>query len=338
MKALRLQCFQTPSRGRSLGIGLLVVIVFSIQSVAPIRGEDVKPAPAGNFSEILDRQTRKTFDAIQNYIKDHPEADDAEQAYKWLFQTASEQAWESEAVSLADLYLKQAGKELPLKDSAARVRMVGRAKAGQWDEAMLDFERQLANVRFRMPDQTVDLAKTLAVQAQIAGKPETAREIYQNLSRTLFLNANVRLLCETKLAKLDLIGQSAPKSSVTDLNGKAVDWKDYREKWVLVDFWATNCPPCLKEFPRLKQFYEKRHPQGLEIVGISLDEKQDTVEEFQKTWNLPWSLALSSGDNDATRDRFRVPTIPAMYLINPQGQVELIDPNVRELEQFFKKK
>ena len=255
MQADRLPFFRPSSVGTGFVISLWVFIGISIPK-SQILGEETKPASAGSFSEILEEQTRRTFDLIESYVEKHPQAADAEQAYAWLFQTAREQGWESEAVSLADLYLKQRGKELPFKELAAQVRIVGWAKAGKWDEAMLDFERQLANVRFRTPNDTVDLAQTLADQAQIAGKPETAREIYQNLSRTLFLNASVRKLCETKLAKLELIGQPAPQVSVTDLHGKPVALKDYQGKWVLVDFWATNCPPCLKEFPRLKQFYE----------------------------------------------------------------------------------
>ena len=337
MQAVRLPRIKPFVLGTGFVISLGMFLIIG-SGRSQIRGEEPKPSSAGGFSEILEAQTRKTFELIESYVKKHPKAPDAEQAYAWLFQTARERGWESETVSLADSYLKQTGRELPSKELAAQVRIVGQAQAGKWDEAMLDFERQLANVRFRTPNDTVDLAETLAVQAQIAGKPETAREIYQNLSRTLFLNAYVRKFCETKLAKLELIGQKAPKVSVTDLSGKAVELQDFQGKWVLVDFWATNCPPCMKEFPGLKRFYQARHSKGLEIVGISLDEEEDTVRAFQKTWNLPWTLAMSHSDKDATRDGFRVPTIPAMYLINPQGKVELVDPDVRELEQFFRKK
>ena len=70
-------------------------------------------------------------------------------------------------------------------------------------------------------------------------------------------------------------------------------------------------------------------------MGISLDEDEDTVQSFQKIWKLPWTLAMNGSDKGATRDNFRVPTIPATYLINPQGKVQLIDPGVSELEQFF---
>ncbi len=338
MQAVRLPCFQPSAVATGFVISLGLFIVIGIADSEWLPGEEPKPSSASSFSEILEAQTRKTFKLIERYVKKHPQAPDAEQAYVWLFQTARDEGWESETVSLADGYLKKRGKDLPSKELAAQVRIVGQAKAGKWDEAMLDYERQLANVRFRTPNDTVDLAGTLAVQAQIARKPETAREIYQNLSRTLFLNAYVRKLCETKLAKLELVGQPAPKVSVTDLNGKPIDLQDYQGKWVLVDFWATNCPPCLKEFPRLKRFYRSRHSKGLEIVGISLDEEEDTVQAFQKSWNLPWTLAMSQSDKDATRDNFHVPTIPAMYLINPQGKVTLVDPDVRELEQFFTKK
>ena len=220
-----------------------------MRDCASIRGEDTKPASAGSLSEILEGQTRKTFELIESYVKKHPQAADAEQAYAWLFQTAREQGWESEAVSLADHYLKQTEKDLPSKDLAAQVRIVGRAKAGKWDEAMLDFERQLAGVRFRTPYQTVDLAQTLAVQAQVAGKPETAREIYQNLSRTLFLNAYVRKLCETKLAKLETRRPTGPESVRDGFERASRGFEGFSGEMAAARFLGHQLPALLEGIP-----------------------------------------------------------------------------------------
>ena len=286
------------------------------------------------FSGILDEQAAETFARVKVYIEMHPEAPDAESAYRWLFQAARERGWEEQALPLADRYLER-NSEKPWKELARGVRTVGYARAGQWEEALLAFEGQLANIRLRMAADTVDLAKTLAVEAQAAGRVDTAREIYHSLSRSLFLNPDVKQLCEMRLAKLELVGKPAPAVTVRNLEGKAVDLGDYKGKWLLLDFWATNCPPCLEEMPRLKRLYETHHARGFEIVGISLDEDPETVAGYQNRQNLPWTLALSKTDEGRTRENYRVSTIPAMYLLNPEGNIELTDPTPRDLERLL---
>lgn len=318
----------------SLVVGSLGVLMLCSDGIAQNTGQNPSQTTA-TFASILEGQTAKTFELIKSYIQDNPQAPDTESAYKWLFNTAREQGWEARTVPLANIYLKHPTGDLPSKNLAASIRTIGWAKSGKWDDALLSFEKQLADVRLRMPTPTVELAQTLATQAQIAGKPEIAQEIYENLSRSLFLNPSVRMLCDKKLTKLKLVGQTAPEVSVRDLAGDPVSLADYRGKWLLLDFWATNCPPCLEAFPKLKSLHETYKSQGLAIVGLSLDEDADTVEAFQKSHKLPWKLALSQTDSGRTRERYHVPTIPALYLINPQGKVQVIDPTPQEIEQVL---
>ncbi len=327
MSAFRLQCFAILGVRKHFGQGLLALCLFA---------GTLSAQEADTFSQILTRQTAKTFELIERYVEEHPEAADRENAYTWLFQTAREQGFEAKALPLANRYLQRKGEDLPAKSLAGEVRTLGLAKSGQWEDALVDFERQLAGVRLRMPTEIVALAKSLAFEAQAAGKPETAKEIYQNLSRSFFLNPEVKQLCETKLAKLNLVGKPAPELGLEDLAGQETKLEGLKGRWVLLDFWATNCPPCLKDLPELKRLYETHHAQGLEILGISLDEDAEVVREFQKSRKLSWRIALSNSDNDKTRENYHVPTIPAMALINPQGQVELIDPTLAELDRFLK--
>src|SRR5271155_148455 len=68
------------------------------------------------------------------------------------------------------------------------------------------------------------------------------------------------------------IAESAPGWTLTDVNGKAVRLQDFAGKVVVVDFWATWCPPCRAEIPHLISLQDKYKEQGLVIVGISLDQ------------------------------------------------------------------
>jgi peroxiredoxin len=304
-----------------------------------LAGQDADSKPEASFSGILNGQTAKTFDLINSYVEKNPKADDADQAWEWLFNTARDQGWESKTVELANRYLKQTGKTLPVKELAEEVRMLGLAKSGQWEDALLEWERHLSNVRLAIPSQnlkTSQLGSALAMQAQIAGKQQNASDIYKGLSRALFLNSGITEMCKAKLAKLELIGKPAPAVTVKDLAGQAINMADYRGKWVLLDFWATNCPPCIQELPALRKLYETYHARGLEVIGISLDEDPETVLAFQELRKLPWSMGLSSTDNGKTREAYHVPTIPAMYLVDPQGNIVLIDATLRAIEDILK--
>ncbi len=72
--------------------------------------------------------------------------------------------------------------------------------------------------------------------------------------------------CENRLRKLDLVGQQAAELELTDLSGKQVSVLAARGGVLLIDFWATNCPPCLAEFPKLKQLYADYHQKGLDVM------------------------------------------------------------------------
>src|SRR6185436_18175660 len=87
-----------------------------------------------------------------------------------------------------------------------------------------------------------------------------------------------------------------------DVTGKTVggehfDWKKYRRKVVLVDFWATWCGPCLGELPNIRKMHEAYKDRGFEVVAISIDSKRDALESFLEKRKLPW---LCLHEKDAT--------------------------------------
>ncbi|MEO1999763.1 MAG: TlpA disulfide reductase family protein [Planctomycetaceae bacterium] len=125
--------------------------------------------------------------------------------------------------------------------------------------------------------------------------------------------------------------------SLTSLDGQAVEVSQFAGKVLLVDFWATNCPPCLAEFPRLKRLYRDYHPKGLEVIGISLDSSRQAVEDFQEKWQLPWPIALQGESRNGPRLRYRVETIPSMFLSDRSGKVTAFDLNGEMLRRAVAK-
>jgi len=87
---------------------------------------------------------------------------------------------------------------------------------------------------------------------------------------------------------------------------------------VLVEFWATWCPPCRKSIPHLNQIYEKFKSQGLEIVGIT-DEDEATVKKFQQQVPMEYNVAINTPQS--VYQQFGIEGIPTAFLVNKGGKI-----------------
>ncbi|MGI9428323.1 MAG: TlpA family protein disulfide reductase [Bythopirellula sp.] len=112
----------------------------------------------------------------------------------------------------------------------------------------------------------------------------------------------------------------------TLLDGSQLDWKSYRGKVVLVDFWATWCGPCRAEVPNVLKMYRDYHDKGFEVLGISLDERREQAESYIRQEEIPWSTMFS--DNPTERGwrhpmalRYGITGIPRAILVDREGKV-----------------
>jgi thiol-disulfide isomerase/thioredoxin len=120
------------------------------------------------------------------------------------------------------------------------------------------------------------------------------------------------------------------------LDGKDIDWKSYRGKVVLVDFWATWCGPCVEELPNVRKLYDKYHDRGFDVVGVSLDQKRDALERFVKREKLPWVCIAPEGGQELA-EYYNVEAIPLPILVDRQGRVISMEARGEELERLLEK-
>jgi thiol-disulfide isomerase/thioredoxin len=119
--------------------------------------------------------------------------------------------------------------------------------------------------------------------------------------------------------------------------GKAVGLESLKGKYVLIDFWATWCAPCVAELPRLQEAYRKYHGSGFEIVGVSLDETRTPVVDFVKVRKLPWLQLHNATAGFDLVEAFGVSSIPATYLIDHEGTIVRLDLRGPALETTLAK-
>jgi cytochrome c biogenesis protein CcmG, thiol:disulfide interchange protein DsbE len=115
------------------------------------------------------------------------------------------------------------------------------------------------------------------------------------------------------------VGRPAPALIVPRLDGRTFDLAALRGQVVIVNFWASWCSPCRAEMPQLDAFYRQHHAQGLELLGLSVDDPQDraTVAHIMKSFSYPAAMAVAAKVND-----FGAPlAVPMTWIIDAKGVV-----------------
>ncbi len=113
---------------------------------------------------------------------------------------------------------------------------------------------------------------------------------------------------------------TAPGFKLENVVGGTVDFSTYKGKVVLVDFWATWCPPCRRSIPHLADLHKKLAARGFEVVGISLDNiAKDSVASFARSFQIPYTILMGNPDVAMRWNIGR--SIPVAILVNRDGAV-----------------
>lgn len=118
------------------------------------------------------------------------------------------------------------------------------------------------------------------------------------------------------------VDYAAPKLSLSDLNGMEYSLADYHGKVVLVNLWATWCPPCKAEMPILKAYYEDHAADGFVTIAVNDGDPADAVAAFVEKHELTFPVWLDP-TYEATERAFKARNLPSTFVIDREGTIRL---------------
>jgi cytochrome c biogenesis protein CcmG/thiol:disulfide interchange protein DsbE len=126
----------------------------------------------------------------------------------------------------------------------------------------------------------------------------------------------------------------APEFSLPDLNGGHLELSSYRGKVVLLDFWATWCNPCRDEVPHFSELQGKYGDQGLQIIGISMDDGPEPVRKFAQTYKMTYPVVM--GNAEIGEAYGGILGLPIAFLIGRDGRIYAKHTGATDVSVFDK--
>jgi peroxiredoxin len=116
-------------------------------------------------------------------------------------------------------------------------------------------------------------------------------------------------------------GALAPGFTLETLSGETVSLGDFRDRPVLINFWATWCGPCRLEMPAIQTRYERYQDTGFTVLAVNFDEPASAVEAFRQELGLTFPLLLDPGA--VVQERYRNRTYPASFFVDSEGVIRV---------------
>ncbi len=234
------------------------------------------------------------------------------------------------------------------------------ATAPQWQSARLDSKDGLPGVVLLGPPRgarkSASFAFYLDPQTKLLARVEASLEVTSQEDGKTVLNSEVTTFAPNDTAITPATFQYAPGPGITQfyaydknlvvgaqpyalsgttLDDKTVSLDDYKGRVVLLDFWATWCPPCRAELPNVIANYKKYHAQGFDVVSISVDDEESeaTLRQFVTAAGMTWPQLYDKSYFQGPNARaYSVKALPVALLIGKDGKIAAISPRGDDLE------
>ena len=176
----------------------------------------------------------------------------------------------------------------------------------------------------------------LGMADEFAGKSEDAQKWYKKLAQE-FSSASRGRKAVGALRRLNSIGKPITIQG-SSIGGGSIDLKNYRGKYVLIQYWATWCESCKSDMAQIKQLYAKYGNKGFAVLGVNLDNTTAKAEAYLRDSRLPWKHAYDADGLDGRlANELGVMTLPLMILVDDKGRVVNRNIHVAELDSELKR-
>lgn len=155
--------------------------------------------------------------------------------------------------------------------------------------------------------------------------PRSSKKAYRKVVRRAAVSAVGLLAAALALSgcqppvKAPAVGALAPEFALTDQEGKTHRLADYRGQVVLINFWATWCPPCVEEMPSLEKLHRALASKGLKVLAISVDQRASEVERFRKEYDLTFTILRDQDKKVA--GSYLTFKYPETYVLDREGKL-----------------
>jgi thiol-disulfide isomerase/thioredoxin len=179
------------------------------------------------------------------------------------------------------------------------------------------------------------MGNALGIAYAETGELERARSYYQIALReapaSLTAERSKELLYELDHLRVGLPGSELEEESA---GANAIRLAHFRGKVVVLDFWATWCAPCVEKMEEVEELRQKYAPQGLVVIGISLDHDRMAFEKLMAEKKLPWPQVFGGkGWDSPVAKRYNVFGIPTHFVIGRDGKIVALRVSTDNLEQ-----
>ncbi|PKP00210.1 MAG: hypothetical protein CVU13_01495 [Bacteroidetes bacterium HGW-Bacteroidetes-8] len=168
-------------------------------------------------------------------------------------------------------------------------------------------------------------------------------DIYGNPKHNLAGKAGIKALLKQAQMQMEADKTVSGEKAITlepftALDGRQVDLTSLRGKVVLIDFWATWCKPCIVALPYVKSLYDRYYDKGLEVIGVSLDNKgaENQVRKMTATQGLLWPQRFEGkGMNDPLAKLYAINSLPTIWILGKNGKIVNKNAHGEDLEPLI---